>query len=202
MAEHVWTVLCRATLLDSNSGVLSLSDITELLTLTGGAGEDIEAEIKAMRAAGHAGMFWPVRLRLVSWWVRTDLAKAESEQVRVAMIDPAGEAVSTQSITVNLVDYTSQRINLGLNWIPINAAGRYWFVVEHQGAKRKKGRWIKAAAIPLEVVFGKTEEASASIAPAPPSGRSPAAPPASSSQSAPSPPSNRPGARGRRQRRG
>jgi hypothetical protein len=168
MAEHVWTVLCRATLLDSNSGVLSLSDITELLTITGGAGEDIEAEMKASRAAGRAGELWPVRLRLVSWWVRTDLAKPESEQLRVSMIDPAGEAVSTQSITVNLVNHTSQRINLGLNWMPINAAGRYWFVVEHQqGAKGKKGRWTKAAAIPLEIVFGKTEEPSASIVQAP-----------------------------------
>lgn len=182
MAAHVWTVLCRATLLDSNSGVLSLSDITELLTIKGGAGEDLEAEIKAMRAAGRAGELWPVRLRLVSWWVRTDPEKAESEQMRVTMLDPAGAVVSTHTVTVNLVEYVSHRINLGLDWIPISAAGRYWFVVEHQGAKRKKGRWTKAAAIPLEIVFGKTEEPSASIVQALLSGHSPAAPPASSSR--------------------
>lgn len=152
MAEHVWTVLCQSILMEPETKVISLAHITEKLTLHPIPGDEgVERSLEKAHDEGKRGLYFPVQMRLVSWWIRTDSAREEAASPRISLQNPAGERLLEQVVTLDLEKYTSQRLTLHLDRLQITELGRYWFVVERPAGTKNKTKWSTVARLPLDV---------------------------------------------------
>lgn len=149
MAEHLWTVLCGKMLVDSDTGVISLVDVIENLTVEG-----LEQKIKEGIDQGKKGAFVNEPMKLVSWWFRTDV-REEVLQARVIFLNPAGEALMEQSFGMpweKEQPSASIRAIVNLDRFPANMLGLYWFSIEQlETSETGEARWLPAARVPLSV---------------------------------------------------
>jgi hypothetical protein len=152
MAEHVWTVLCQSSLIEPETKVISLFQVVEKLTLRPfSGGESVEVELERAHNEGKKGIYFPVQMRLVSWWVRTDPSREESIGPRIALQSPEGERLLEQVVPLDLEKYTSQRLTLHLDKLQITQLGRYWFLVEQPKETKNKTKWVAVAKSPLDI---------------------------------------------------
>jgi hypothetical protein len=156
MAEHVWTVLCQKTLLDPQTNVVSLIDVLEKITLAGGVA-DVEEALAKAHNKGSKGLVFPVFMQLVTWWTRSDYAKPEELDIRVAILDPSGERLFSQEVPIDLTDSNARRMTLRFQEFQMTQDGVYWFWVEKKKAfKDKTTRWTIVTKLPLEVTSAPT----------------------------------------------
>ena len=192
MAEHVWSVLCAKPLIEPGSNMISLFEVAEKLNLHAASHEVVEQELERVRRQGLRGIFAPVHLNFVSWWVRSDYSVPETSSARVTVRSPAGEILLDEITSVDLESLTGQRHLMEIDQFRVPMLGLYWFVVEKPKTKGKKTQWERVARIPFEVAVRPTERPpTVSTAQAQPSEPTPAAPPESSSPPEPSRPSRR-----------
>jgi hypothetical protein len=152
MAEHVWTVLCHSTLIDPETKAISLFQVAEKLTLHPIAGgELVERELERVQSEGKRGLHFPVQMRLISWWVRTDPSRGEMIEPRISLLNPAGERLLEQVVPLDLERYASQRLTMHFDKLQITHLGRYWFVLEQPKGTKNKPKWATVARIPLDV---------------------------------------------------
>ena len=66
--------------------MISLAHITEKLTLHPIPGDEgVERSLERAHGEGKKGLYFPVQMRLVSWWIRTDSAREEAASPRVSL---------------------------------------------------------------------------------------------------------------------
>ena len=148
MAEHVWTVLCRQVLFDSD-GVISLVNVTDKLVIP----DEIKQELVKARQEDLKGVFVHLRLHLISWWTRSDLSKPEMLDGRVSIMNPSGEIVNQQAVTADLKEFLGHRIDLGFEEFPITGLGPHHFRIEQKRkSKGNRTQWKIEAKIPLLIV--------------------------------------------------
>lgn len=154
MAEHVWSVVCKTSLVDPNTQVISLFEVVEKITLQSDRGE-IDAQIELAREKGNKGVRFPLQMQVVSWWVRSDYDQPELAEGRVSLLNPASERLLEQLLPIDLLEETARRLTVSLDRFPLTALGLHWFVVEQKRSKSKKSLWKNVTRIPLEVSGGK-----------------------------------------------
>ena len=148
MAEHIWTVLCRKKLADEDDGLVSLIDVFERI-----AGDsELEDDLRKATQSGQRGVSFPIEMRLVSWWIRSDDSKPETIQTRLGIVSPSGEQLTSQEIPVDLTATTSARATVRFTRMVMAGFGRYWFVVEKHVEGKGKSRWLEVAKLPIEIV--------------------------------------------------
>ena len=157
MAEHAWTVLCNSTMIEPETKVISLVNVVEKLTLQPVPGDaEVERELARAHSEGKKGLYFPVQLRLVSWWVRSDLAREETLELRISLLNPTGEKMLEQEVILDLAKFASQRLTLHLDKLQITGLGRYWFLVEECKGTKSKPKWARAGRVPLEIETGES----------------------------------------------
>jgi hypothetical protein len=148
MAEHVWTIVCYKSLVD-DSNIVSLIDVAERLILHPlQESESVEESLEKVRAEGKKGVFFPVTLRLVTHWVRSEWGVAESAKMRVSLVDPSGENLLEQEQEITLVNFIGSRLTMNFDAFRVTTLGYYWFEVERES----NGQWERVARIPLEII--------------------------------------------------
>jgi hypothetical protein len=147
MAEHIWTVLCERHLIDPDSKVISLIDVSESVRVDG-----LEQQIEDALRLGKRGALVNAPTQLVSWWFRSD-SNEESLQVRFVLVSPDGKRLFEQPMNALWgEDRTFLRVFFKFDKLPVSMPGLYWFVTEQQRtSKSGKARWIAMTRIPLQV---------------------------------------------------
>jgi hypothetical protein len=134
MASLIWALCCQRAIVDRDTNGLSLIDHLEGLTLP---------VLPSKREDGALPLV-PIRFAVATYWVRSDEAVAESFDLRVRLLDPAGASHAEGKATVDLQSTVASRNIVGFPGLPISAAGTYTIELS-----RKSGdEWNVEAASP------------------------------------------------------
>jgi len=148
MARHVFSVLCRRSITDQGSNLLSLIDVLDGIAVASPALEHA--------AQGDMKPALTVDANLISQFTRSDIAKGEDFEVRVLLTGPGGEKIGGTNAHIDLHKFQNFRMASRFTMLPFTGSGRYEFKVQLQDGSR----WRTAASIPLAVtVQAQTDEA-------------------------------------------
>jgi hypothetical protein len=147
MAEHVWSVLCSKSVIDTETRQVSLFDTLETLTIK--LGEPLPAE----------GGLIPFRTDVVSLWRRSDPAQPEKTMCKCEIVGPRGDTIIvTVEMEVDLSKERRFRSTFRTEVFPIRGSGTYRFNV----SQKISAAWVLAASLPLEVTVIEAEKPLAS----------------------------------------
>lgn len=144
MADHVWTVLCKDFVIDSESRNVTIFQTLEQLML-----------IRGTQVADQLPENIQLNFALVSLWTRSDRNKPESTKMRFVFKGPDGKKIGANENVINLTEHVRHRVLTRLTSIAFKGFGRYTFVVQKLS---DSGRWLKVASIPLEVLLGESKD--------------------------------------------
>ena len=144
MANHVWTVLCKDFVIDSESRNVTIFQTLEQLTL-----------IRDAQVADQLPENIQMNFALISLWTRSDRDKPESTRMRFVFKVPDGKTIGTVENAVNLKEHVRHRVFCRLTAMAFKGFGSYTFVVQKLLAS---GRWTKVASVPLEVILGESKD--------------------------------------------
>lgn len=144
--EHIWSVLCRLSIVDQQRNNVSLIDVMEQLSFVG----EVEEEEHPLAL--------PFPIELVTLWSRTDLKTPEVSQARVLILSPKGEFLDPKGAEydIDLTEYQRFRAMGKFGTLPYVGDGIYRFVV--QNFDEKSEQWRDVASIPLEIVKQNSPE--------------------------------------------
>lgn len=187
MAEFKWSMLCHRACIDKNSNMLSILDVTDVITV-----ERLLSPIPENAAL-------PVNLQMISMWHRSERDSPEKFWASFTIEMPDGEVfVPETTLEGDLQEHLRTRLLFGIQAIPFKGKGVYTFNV--LVASQPGGPYEQVARVPLEIMMSAEADPSSAIEPGQPSEPTASAPPESSSQPVPSPPSRRPASPKRRRR--
>lgn len=135
MIEHVWSVLCSNSIIDTNTGNFSLVNILEQLTLS--------PNVPLPAAIG-------VFFELVTLWSRGDLEQPTKGNTRIILYTPEGEGKPVGESSIDLTHYRRLRHRAFIQGFEITSAGKYIFSVEF-AENNAPNIYKVVATIPLEV---------------------------------------------------
>ena len=142
MANHVWSVLCESSSVDSQTNVVSLFKCVERIELEQlGSEEPAEAEFTSL----------PVNMELVSLWQRSDIDAPEPDlPIRIRLRTPGDFRAPSYEVTIKFKGHVRARHILRMASLPFDGPGLYVLQVQQQNTSNN--RWKTVANAPLEVV--------------------------------------------------
>lgn len=139
MARHVFSVLCRRSITDQGSNLLSIIDILDGIVVAPEQTDESSAK------EGQAALAFDASF--VSQFTRSNLAKGEEFDVRVLLTGPGGEKLGGTATRIDLTKFQNFRMATRFEKLPLVGPGRYEFKVQLQEGKR----WRTVASVPLAV---------------------------------------------------
>lgn len=149
MINHVWSVLCRESVIDGDTNNISLLNIFEQLEVSITQQTKTEFPIRVS-----------INYELVSLWTKTGKKRTEKIDIEVMFVDPNGQILmklpKKLKISENL---TRLRSRLKISGIQISKSGNHLFRVK---MKRKGDSKYKVVAeLPLDVKIKKSTSSKA-----------------------------------------
>jgi hypothetical protein len=135
MLEHVWSVLCSRSVIDSETNNVSIQDVIEQITIV---------------AEPTENGFLPFPLELITLWGRKEIDKPANGTERVSFVTPSGKSTIISESNIDLSKIERHRQRVKLPGLPLGQAGRYYFRVEVKGSS---DQYREVAAIPLAIQF-------------------------------------------------
>ncbi|MEW5830526.1 MAG: hypothetical protein AB1846_16675 [Chloroflexota bacterium] len=135
MLEHIWSVLCTRSVIDTETNNVSIQDVIEQITI---AAEPIE------------NGFLPFQLELITLWGRKESDTPSKGMERVIFMTPSGNAEVVSESEIDLSSVERHRHRVRLPGIPVSEAGKYYFKVE---IKNGNNEWKQVSAVPLKIIF-------------------------------------------------
>ena len=147
MAEHIWSLLCERQLIDPESGVISLMDVRESVTVDG-----LEKMLEDAAKQGKKGVLVDASTLLVSWWRRSS-REEEVFHVRYSFMSPDDKRVNERTADFSWqADNWLARIFLKYDKLPCSMPGLYWLHVEQRQEKEGgEPSWDLVTRIPLNI---------------------------------------------------
>jgi hypothetical protein len=146
MINHIWSLLCRRSVIDNETNNLSIFDILERLTV----------EIKIKRGSGDkvTKINIPIEYEIISFWVKAPETKEFKGGIKLEIISPDGKIEKTFEKPLEIPkDKKRLRSRIRIKGFVAHKEGNYIFRINYkEGAK---DRYLKAAEIPLEVILKK-----------------------------------------------
>lgn len=144
MPEHVWSVLCEKSSVDTSSNVLSLLCVIDAVSVKG-------PEPKARGVV-------PFEATLVTLWRRSEAATPEVFENRIVVVTPDGSEIpATEPATVDLRTHLRYRAFMKMEAMPFRGGGVYRFAVEYRSGPEQE--WLRVpAALPLDVTFERVDQ--------------------------------------------
>lgn len=141
MIDHVWSILCNGSSIDSETNVISLFGVLEQIT--------IPANPKGI-------VKLPINLEIFSLWIRGDEKVPACGKMRVVFCDPNDSCEHHAEMDVDLNNAIIFRTRVRSKGLKLRGPGRYKFVIEFQ--QDQSETWEKVATIPLLVMYQSPEE--------------------------------------------
>jgi hypothetical protein len=150
MAKHVWTVLCRRSVIDRDSNAISLFDAVEALSFAG------PVERVLSEASGDSPPLIPAQMELVSFWTRSDPKRKEKARARYVLVTPRGKTIVKSENQLDLMQHQRVRHRLTIDGLPFLAEpGTYEWKAQLRGTG-KSASWRTVARIPFDVRINDT----------------------------------------------
>jgi len=146
MIKHIWTVLCRKSILDQESNNISLLDVVERL--------QVKLSIKR-EGQKPDGFVISTEFEIVSFWIRDKIDKEEKIQISIETLDSEDNKLGefTRDLTFS-PKMKKMRLRVKMLNIKLTESGLYHFRIKSKASKQAK--WKTEAEIPLEVELIKT----------------------------------------------
>lgn len=143
MIEHVWSILCRRSIIDKDTNSVSIVDVMEA----------INVETAGEQTPTLAGI--PLDFEIVTLWVRADSKVPARSRYRIRMQPPSGPAKPIGEPTeVDLRTFERLRARTHVSGIPLSGPGRYRFIVELED-----DGWTPVSQVPLDIEFPGSAQA-------------------------------------------
>jgi hypothetical protein len=136
MIEHVFSVLCSQTSIDSETNTVSLFNVLEQLTVFTESTENIRI---------------PIHFEILSLWTRQSPDVPERGKARIIFCSPSNQQKQQVEMTLDLSKATNYRSKLVSDGIELTGPGKYYFVVEFMGESKQE--WQTVARLPLSVNY-------------------------------------------------
>ncbi|MBN2549898.1 MAG: hypothetical protein JXB15_12115 [Anaerolineales bacterium] len=136
MIQHVWSVLCQGSSIDSDSNRISLFNILESIQVIADQGKIINL---------------PIPFEIISLWVQDASHSPAQGETRVSYIQPSGDTKSISTTKLDLSEAAFFRHRVIGRGLQLSGPGRYTFLVEFQNEGEEI--WHSAASIPFFVYY-------------------------------------------------
>jgi hypothetical protein len=152
LIQHIWTVICSQSTLDSESNNLTLVNVIEKFTLP-----IPSDEMKKAKEAGARGFAFPVNFEITSLFRKSDGEKTGLFDMRIRMLNPEGEtmSISAEQKLGFKEGIRSFRVRNRFMQLFVEKTGDYWFVIEIKNVE--EAEYFEVGRIPLEIVINQTE---------------------------------------------
>jgi hypothetical protein len=137
--KHLWSIICRQTLINGETNVISLIDILEEITLSNPDG----------LPDGKTKYVVPLDFELVSYWMRE--GEEESIKLHIELVDSEKNIVSASDnkILIDQPDKKRVRTRIKGNKFSFIGLGQYLFKI----SIKENDKITEVAEIPVDVVF-------------------------------------------------
>ncbi|MBI4130756.1 hypothetical protein HY468_05540 [Candidatus Roizmanbacteria bacterium] len=146
MINHIWSVLCQRSVVDSESNNISLIDVFEKLEVNLSI-PDSQKELKKINV--------PVKYEIVSLWDYDEVDQGKKISLQVNFKSPSGK---TEKILERILElpHGKKRLRdrINVHGIVVEDSGRYFFQVNEKKEKDKNYKVIST--LPLEIVVNKS----------------------------------------------
>ena len=141
MPTHIWTVLCRKGIIDSENNNITLSDVIEKINI------EFKKTPESPQVSEGGGIFFPFEHELVSLF---QVKPNDDFDILVDFLDPLQSVINSQAYAVKVqAGNTRIRNKLKIPGLPVKESGIYAYRV---GIKEKgSGKAQIVAEIPLEI---------------------------------------------------
>lgn len=141
--KHVWTVLCRESLINQDDNILSLFGVIEEVTVT-------MPPINNVPTPPPDKINLPINYEIVNLWSRDEYKKEEKATLEIAELNPKGEELN--KITQELIfpaNVKRLRSRTKVSGLTIQGRGDYSFRVRIKASEGKS--FTAVCEVPLEV---------------------------------------------------
>jgi hypothetical protein len=135
MIEHIWSVLCSRSIIDSETNNVSIHDVIEQITIN---------------AEPTENGFLPFPLELITLWARKEIDKPTKGTERVSFVTPSGKSTVISESNIDLSNVERHRQKVKFPGLPLGEGGRYYFTIEF---KEDNGQYSEVTAIPVTIQF-------------------------------------------------
>ena len=147
MIKHIWTVLCRQSIIDKNSNNISLLNVSEKL--------NVNFSLKKGQQRIDKEIMIPAQHELVSFWVRDVAEKEEFITTLIEIIDPEKKILGKfEKKLIFAKNIKRVRARAQFARLKISKNGVYYFVVKFKANKDQN--WKVVTQVPLEIEITKT----------------------------------------------
>ena len=143
MIKHIWSVLCRETVIDNQTNNISLFSVFERIA--------VDIKTKSAQKTKHKTNL-PIKYELVNLWFKSKENHEGKATTRLELLDPTGKLIT--SIEKKLIipaKIRRMRERFQIEGLPIVTSGIYIFKVKIKETGLNKFKTV--AAIPLEVII-------------------------------------------------
>jgi len=135
MIEHVFSLLCRKSIIDQDTNNLSISEVLERLTI----------QTEGPKSNDHIRV--PVEFEIVSLW-RKIVKDSFKGEIVITLLDPDKKVLHTQTVPLTIKPtFDRYRTRVRAKGIPVSKEGTYRFKISVE----ENGKESVVANIPLEV---------------------------------------------------
>lgn len=139
MINHVWSVLCGRSVIDSETNNITLIDVLEQL------------QAKGRRPPEGGSPAVPWNGELVTLWSRANYDSPAMGYARTTLESPTGQPLFEYQSEVDLTAHNRRRIRGKISVLPVPEDGLYFFRVFLR--YEETANWDQVAEIPLEVTL-------------------------------------------------
>ena len=136
MIQHVWSVVCQSTSIDTDTNRISLFNVLENLTIFTQAEEPITL---------------PIGFEIFTLWTRSHVDQPCKGRMRVYYCHPSGETTNPFEVPIDLSQAIYFRSRTRSQGLALTTPGRYVFLVEIQD--EGEDAWRRVAELPVLVNF-------------------------------------------------
>lgn len=146
--KHIWSVLCRRSIIDNETNNISLNDVLEQLTV----GVKAKQQVAPMPEVINI----PIDYEVVSLWLRGDEKGHVQVDTEIEIMQPNGKSAKTFPQKIDMPEKIQRsRTRYRINGFVVTMPGRYWFKVK---IKEKDGQFKIVSEMPLDINIQKELE--------------------------------------------
>ena len=146
MIKHVWSVLCKQSVIDSESNNISLLNVIEKVE---GAVEVKGKKPKTLKM--------PVQMELITLWQRTSQGKF-TFNCKTEIISPENKSLLSIDQDIEFPeDKQRMRNRVRMEFIPITSSGIYVYRTTTSIAEKKNSRFVVEIPLEVEISIKQTE---------------------------------------------
>ena len=146
MIKHIWSVLCRRSIIDRENNNVSLFEVLEEIHLK------LQAEKNVETPSQIPHLF---TIEWVSLWARANGEKPCRGLAKDIVLNPSGKIIIEKEYELDLSKHKRTRIRRVFALPPLAMAGQYRFRTQIKNEKRNI--WRKVSEVPLELFVERIE---------------------------------------------